>query len=282
MWGELVNELDVATAASSSSRSSELVLSPCVVLPCLYVVMVALLLPLDLDDDEWSQYGYYKQPIGIGEEGTYSDYIRRIHINDTNREDFQMTYEASRTPVMVDGICQQWPAWTAWSLENILRRYGDTRMKCGEDDDGRSIRLRVWKYLEYMKHQQDDSPIYLFEGSFDEDKKCRRLLDECVACDIHTTDTLLLAWTRHCGAVALCLRSSTASVPWTIHDDRYTPPDIFQPSLFSLVKESRRPPYRWFLIGPKRSGTTVHVDPLGTSVCVFARARCFGGIRVYC
>ncbi|KAG0277234.1 hypothetical protein BGZ95_006274 [Linnemannia exigua] len=48
-------------------------------------------------------------------------------------------------------------------------------------------------------------------------------------------------------------------------DSAYKVPKYFEFDYFSLLKSDIRPPYRWLLVGPQRTGAPWHVDPSGTS-----------------
>ncbi len=139
---------------------------------------------------------------------------------------FLSSTDMNTNNITTSEIQSEWPAihrWTIPSLSNdtILL---DRPFKVGEDDDGNAVHMKLRHFLQYMQCNHDDSPLYIFDATFDEDKRgASRLLKD------------------------------------------YTVPTYFNEDLMSLVGEHRRPPYRWFLVGPCRSGTTVHIDPLGTS-----------------
>ncbi|MGK3735577.1 MAG: histone arginine demethylase JMJD6 [Bacillariaceae sp.] len=150
------------------------------------------------------------------------------------REVFRKEYEEQCIPSIIKNIpagydggefVGAWAAQDKWqikALENddvLLER----KFKCGEDDYGKNIKVKLRHFLDYGKENQDDSPLYVFDSSFDDDKGKKRLMDD------------------------------------------YRVPSYFSDDLFRLISESRRPPYRWWLMGPKRSGTCVHIDPLATS-----------------
>ena len=45
----------------------------------------------------------------------------------------------------------------------------------------------------------------------------------------------------------------------------YRVPHLFQEDLFDVLDYEQRPAFRWFIIGPERSGASWHVDPGLTS-----------------
>lgn len=174
----------------------------------------------------------------------------RLDAKVTSPKEFHEKYEAKSIPCVITNIPQgydipspprskdgqtlnndkyasahRWRALDRWTLDN-LQDDPDLReraLKCGEDDDEKSIRMKLKHFMRYLQNNIDDSPLYIFDSSFDEDRLAKTLLED------------------------------------------YRVPSYFNEDLFRLVGEKRRPPYRWFLVGPERSGTCVHIDPLATS-----------------
>lgn len=149
--------------------------------------------------------------------------IERVQIDNITPEEFIERFDKPQKPVIIEGMLSGWPGMQKWSLEYFDMVYRRGLFKVGEDDKGRKIRMRMKHFIDYCRHQNDDSPLYLFESSVESYGSTCRLLDD-----------------------------------WDI-------PELFIYDLMSILGDRDRPPYRWFCVGPKRSGTTIHQDPLGTS-----------------
>ncbi|KAA8497144.1 Bifunctional arginine demethylase and lysyl-hydroxylase JMJD6-A [Porphyridium purpureum] len=175
----------------------------------------------DLRPSEWSIQGYAWDAKVLNEVEPHG--VLAVELaSELSLERFRTQYEAARLPLVIRGAMDKWPAYAQgrWALPRIDARFRHVKMRCGEDDDGAAVRLKIKYFLRYCELQRDDSPLYIFD-------------------------------------------SKPISIGSLRHD--YQVPEYFKEDLFAFVPEPRRPPHKWFLIGPKRSGSNVHIDPLATS-----------------
>eukprot|EP00913_Durusdinium_trenchii_P027575 g25865.t1 len=155
----------------------------------------------DIKPHEWDKFGYFAKA------------------SDITPEQFFQQFSSQAWPE----CCSHWPAMSRWSIDALDERFRHVPFKVAKDDNGKKLRMKFKYFADYVRHQRDDNPLYLFETDMDDNAHIRPLMDD------------------------------------------YQVPDLFPHDWFSLVNTDARPPFRWFCIGPKRSGTTVHTDPLGTA-----------------
>ncbi|KAK9861811.1 hypothetical protein WJX84_003667 [Apatococcus fuscideae] len=126
---------------------------------------------LSVSRGEWRKHGWADTDV-LSIEGVH-DNVRRFHASELSRAQFVELFERPRMPTVITGLIEDWPAQERWTEQALLQRFGDHRFKVGSDDDGYGVRLKLEHFLAYLsdpEHRLDDSPLYIFDGTFADPK----------------------------------------------------------------------------------------------------------------
>jgi histone arginine demethylase JMJD6 len=142
-------------------------------------------------------------------------------------------FERQNVPAILEGLASDWRASETCTFDRLVQDYGDHEWRFS-DTHGRTMMLSTYRrYVTSLEGMSDDAPLAVYDSQLDRDDR-RCLLDDYDVPECFAAPDLLE-----------CLGD---------HDDD--------------DDGNHRPPFRWLLIGPARSGTGLHVDPLGTHAWV--------------
>ena len=162
---------------------------------------------------------------------------QRIHAREALELSHYPWFEKENVPVILEGLTETWKAMETCKFDRLVEDFGDHEWRFS-DTHGETMRLTTYrKYAVSVEGRSDDAPLAVYDSQLHTDDRAR-LLEEYT--------------------VPRC----------------FDAPDLFQdmPSGGDDDDDDdepgEKPPYRWILIGSPRSGTGLHIDPLGTHAWV--------------
>lgn len=66
------------------------------------------------------------------------------HASKLSVQEFQDKYEKPNMPVVIAGCADKWPGYNgAWQPKELMKHYRHRRFRCGEDDDGYPVKMKL-------------------------------------------------------------------------------------------------------------------------------------------
>lgn len=172
--------------------------------------------------DDFSKYD--DVTLKVGDKGMN---IEKINMSDMTKEDFEKMYIRKGKPCIIRDAAKNWSCMRKWSNKYFMNKYGNAYFELTEtygspDSDEWSAIALQFKHYNHYMKMHKNDNIPLY------------IFDENFA-----------------------TRSDTSQLT-----KDYEVPEWFREDIFDLCEESKKPPFRWIIIGPKRSGADMHHDEL--------------------
>lgn len=184
----------------------------------------------------------------------------------------------TQLPVVSSSVLSKW--------HQLQKRFMEEPSSQGKTPVARICKEEAARLSHYPWFERENVPVVL-EGLTDDwnaMKSCR--WNDLVAnfgdfywrfSDTHGAGMTLETYHKYASTIEGIVDDAPLAVydSQLLGDDRaclledYNVPTCFAaPDLFQELGEEERPPYRWILMGPARSGTGLHIDPMGTHAWV--------------
>ncbi|VEU35795.1 unnamed protein product [Pseudo-nitzschia multistriata] len=164
-------------------------------------------------------------------------------------------FERENLPVVLEGLTETWRATETCTLSSLVEAFGETQWRFS-DTHGATMALSSYqKYVGSLEGLTDDAPLAVYDSQLEGDGRASLLGDYSVP---------------GCFAAPDLFRAMAGDEIKGDDDDDVDDDSEDDSDDDENENENRPelPPYRWILIGPARSGTGLHIDPLGTHAWV--------------